>query len=85
MAPKPARARPDTQARTRELGAPVVVAARYPQELLARIDAARGPTARQTWLVEAARQRLESDALQDAAAAELAAARARAKTRRETK
>lgn len=41
------------ETRTRELGAPVVVAARYPQELLARIDAARADEPRQRWLVEA--------------------------------
>lgn len=55
------RSRPDTQARTRELGAPVVVSARYPQELLAEIDAARGEQPRQQWLVEAARERLAKD------------------------
>lgn len=56
------RTRPQrTEARARELGAPVVVSARYPQELLAAIDAARGETARQVWLVEAARQRLERE------------------------
>lgn len=49
------------ESRRRELGAPIVVAARYPQELLARIDAARADEPRQRWLVEAARQRLERD------------------------
>ncbi len=49
------------ETRTRELGAPVVVAARYPQELLAQIDAARADEPRQRWLVEAARQRLERE------------------------
>lgn len=44
--------------RTRELGSPVVVSARYPQDVLAAIDAARGETARQAWLVQAARDRL---------------------------
>lgn len=79
------RSRPDTQARTRELGAPVVVAARYPQELLAAIDAARGETARQVWLVEAARARLEQEdtAANASADRELAAARERAREKRE--
>ncbi len=49
------------EARTRELGAPVVVSARYPQELLAAIDAARGEQPRQQWLVEAATERLAKD------------------------
>lgn len=51
------------ETRTRDLGAPVVVAARYPQELLAQIDAARADEPRQRWLVEAARQRLEREEL----------------------
>lgn len=50
------------ETRTRELGSPVVVAARYPQELLAQIDAARADVPRQRWLVEAARQKLEREA-----------------------
>lgn len=49
------------ETRRTELGSPVVVAARYPQELLAAIDAARADEPRQRWLVEAARQRLERD------------------------
>lgn len=49
------------ESRRRELGSPVNVSARYPQDLLAAIDAARGDTARQAWLVEAARQRLERE------------------------
>jgi hypothetical protein len=53
-----------SETRTRELGAPVVVAARYPQELLAQIDAARADEPRQQWLVEAARQRLEREAVE---------------------
>lgn len=53
------RTRPQrTEARARELGAPVVVSARYPQDLLAAIDSARGETPRQAWLVQAARDRL---------------------------
>jgi len=49
------RTRPQrTEARARELGAAVVVSARYPQELLAAIDAARGDVPRQRWLVAAA-------------------------------
>lgn len=52
------------EARTRELGSPVVVAARYPQELLAEIDAARADEPRQCWLVEAARQRLERETVE---------------------
>lgn len=51
------------ESRTRELGSPVVVAARYPQELLAQIDAARADEPRQRWLVETARQRLEREAV----------------------
>lgn len=72
------------ETRTRELGAPVVVAARYPQELLARIDAARADEPRQRWLVEAARQRLEREdtAAEAEARAELAAARERAEKRK---
>jgi hypothetical protein len=49
------------ESRTIELGSPVVVSARYPQELLAEIDAARGEQPRQQWLVEAARERLAKD------------------------
>jgi len=52
------------ETRTRDLGAPVVVAARYPQELLAQIDAARADEPRQRWLVEAARQRLERETVE---------------------
>lgn len=53
------RTRPQrTETRARELGAPVVVSARYPQDLLAAIDCARGETPRQAWLVQAARDRL---------------------------
>ena len=78
------RSRPDTQARTRELGAPVVVSARYPQALLDAIDAARGDSPRQRWLVEAATQRLEREdtAAETEARAELTAARERAKGRK---
>lgn len=46
------------EARRRALGSPVNVSARYPQDLLAAIDAARGETPRQAWLVQAARDRL---------------------------
>lgn len=55
MTAKRKRTRPQrTEARARELGAAVVVSARYPQELLAAIDAARGDVPRQRWLVAAA-------------------------------
>lgn len=55
MIAKRKRTRPQrTEARARELGAAVVVSARYPQELLAAIDAARGDVPRQRWLVAAA-------------------------------
>jgi hypothetical protein len=65
----------------RERGAPVVVSARYPQALLAAIDAARGESPRQRWLVEAAAQKLEREdtAAEAEAQAELTAARERAK------
>jgi hypothetical protein len=53
------RSRPDTQERTRELGAPIVVSVRLPQELRDAIDAVRGATSRTQWIVEAARERLE--------------------------
>lgn len=56
--PKPKK----TEGEKREAGLPVVVAARYPQELLAAIDVARADEPRQRWLVEAARQRLEREA-----------------------
>lgn len=55
--PKPKK----TEGEKRSAGLPVGVAARYPQELLAAIDAARADKPRQRWLVEAARQRLERD------------------------
>ena len=55
------RSRPDTQERTRELGAPIVVSVRLPQELRDAIDAVRGATSRTRWLVEAARERLERE------------------------
>jgi len=56
------RSRPQrTEQRARELGAPVVVSARYPQALLDAIDAARADEPRQRWLVEAATQRLERE------------------------
>lgn len=47
------------ESRTRELGAPIVVSVRLPQDLLAAIDAERGETSRSQWVVEAARERLE--------------------------
>lgn len=50
-----------TQDEKRDDGLPVVVSARYPPALLKSIDDARGETPRQTWLLEAARQRLERD------------------------
>lgn len=50
-----------TQEQKREDGLPVIVSARYPPALLKSIDDARGETPRQTWLLEAARQRLERD------------------------
>ena len=49
------------ESRTRELGAPIVVSVRLPQDLLAAIDAERGTTSRTQWLVEAARERLERE------------------------
>lgn len=48
-----------SESRTRELGAPIVVSVRLPQDLLAAIDAERGTTSRTQWIVEAARERLE--------------------------
>lgn len=47
-----------TESAKRARGLPVVVSARFPQDVLAAIDAARGETPRQTWLVQAARDRL---------------------------
>lgn len=47
-----------TESAKRARGLPVVVSARYPQDLLAAIDSARGETPRQAWLVQAARDRL---------------------------
>jgi len=47
------------ESRTRELGAPIVVSVRLPQELRDAIDAVRGTTSRTQWIVEAARERLE--------------------------
>ncbi len=77
------------ESRTRELGAPVVVSARYPQALLDAIDAARGDSPRQRWLVEAATQRLEREdasgfdvRAEAEAQAELTAARERAEKRK---
>lgn len=49
------------ESRTRELGAPIVVSVRLPQELRDAIDAVRGTTSRTRWLVEAARERLERE------------------------
>jgi hypothetical protein len=47
------------ESRRRELGAPIVVSVRLPQDLRDAIDAERGTTSRTQWLVEAARERLE--------------------------
>ena len=47
------------ESRRRELGAPIVVSVRLPQDLRDAIDAERGATSRTQWLVEAARERLE--------------------------
>jgi len=58
-----------TQDEKRDDGLPVVVSARYPPALLKSIDDTRGETPRQTWLVEAARQRLERDERERLAAA----------------
>ena len=49
------------ESRRRELGAPIVVSVRLPQELRDAIDAVRGATSRTRWLVEAARGRLERE------------------------
>lgn len=58
MTARKRKPKPRTESARRARGLPVVVSARYPQDLLAAIDDARGETSRQAWLVQTARDRL---------------------------
>ena len=49
---------PLPEARRREIGSPLAVTVRYPQDVLSAIDAARGDTSRSAWLLAVARAAL---------------------------